>query len=347
MSQPIEPPTDGKVVPFHTYGEELPKGLVRAIQIPERPIEMMPFGTMGLELSIGDVNLFAAHPGGLKSTLACQIAAEVTQRGIGVLIVTEEDPSKATLPRLRLMGANLEHVIVAKRPLVPQDFSPLIEHEALGFVIADPLPLLLQADQNSNDEVRNYLQWLQDTVLAPHSVTLLGLMHMSKNTQRDTALGRMLGASAFGQLARQVYVLGRGSAEEDDGEMYVDVADEKHSYSARHQTVRYRIRPFPERRGLVGLEEVCIVHRTAAEVLTGKRSHHGDVAAWLIDKLSSSSGLKRSEVVRMACDELELGRSKVQATIKAMLGDPRSPLDHAKDGRAHILFLRGGPSAPT
>jgi len=323
---------------FRTY-DDLPDWLVVADDIDERPIELLPWGAHGLELSIGDLNLFAAHPGSLKSTLACKIAALVSHER-PVLVITEEDPHKATRPRLRLMGARLGNVWFARRPVTPEDLIPLAVEKGLGLVVGDPVSTaFVVTDSNNNDEVRYRIDDMQERVLAPHGVTFLGLVHFSKNTSRDTGLGRMMGASAFGQMSRQVYVMGRAPDDED----HVDVADEKHSYSKRHPTVRHRIVPFPQHRGLVDLQEVCRVQRTAAEVVQGKPSADGALATWVLQTVIREGSVLLTDLCDRARDENLGGRTKVRAVVRTLVDDPDTPLDTVRDGRQHRVFVQGGP----
>lgn len=319
---------------MRTYGDKLPGGVMRHDEIVERPIEHLSYGRSGLELSRGDVNLLAAHPGGLKSTLAAQWAAEHSRiEGRGrVLFVTEEDPTKATRPRYRMMGGHSDRALYTTRSQTIDDLRLMCRGEGIDLIIADPMPSLIAIDDsNSNDDVRQSLERLQREVLNPMQVTVLGLMHMSKNTARDTVLQRMLGAGAFGQLARQVYVLGRAPSDDDD-DHHIDVADEKHSYSRRRATVRMRIEPMrdpddPLRdTGLVRLVEVGSVYRTPLEVASGRTEPaRSSMQQWVLHTLDGSTGMTRGRLLELAQQDplIDCARATLYRAIRDLIAEDR------------------------
>jgi predicted ATP-dependent serine protease len=79
-----------------------------------------------LKMPRGAVAVFVGWQGIGKGTILSRVAADETQRGYGVGIVSDEDSLDATiLPRLQAAGADLAHVQTFE-PIDPDDVGVLV-----------------------------------------------------------------------------------------------------------------------------------------------------------------------------------------------------------------------------
>lgn len=131
----------------------------------------------------------------------------------------ENDPNTVIRPRLDLLGANLDKILIQASsgtvydPLTLND--PRLEDAAKEYppamVIFDPIQSYLGAgvDMNKAERVRPVLDWLGDYAKR-HNCTVVLVSHMSKPGMGNTsALDRLLGSSDFRNAARSIIVVGR------------------------------------------------------------------------------------------------------------------------------------------
>lgn len=137
----------------------------------------------------------------------------------------ENDPNIVIRPRLDLLGANMEKVLIqapsgaAYEPLTLND--PRLEEAAKEYppalVIFDPIQSYLGAgvEMNKANEVRPILDGLGDFAKR-HNCTVVLVSHMSKPGMGNTsALDRLLGSSDFRNAARSIIVVGRDPEDKD------------------------------------------------------------------------------------------------------------------------------------
>lgn len=130
----------------------------------------------------------------------------------------ENDPNTVIRPRLDLLGANLEKVLIQAsggstyEQLTMND--PRLEEAAKQYppalVIFDPIQSYLGTgvEMNKANEVRPVLDWLGDYAKR-HNCTVVLISHMSKPGMGNTsALDRLLGSSDFRNAARSIIVVG-------------------------------------------------------------------------------------------------------------------------------------------
>jgi hypothetical protein len=174
-----------------------------------------------------------------KGTIMAELAAQLST-GTGRLpdgtpapfvktlfVLSEDAPDDTLKPRLELHGADMRaiaHVAAVCYPdrgnglLSLRDHLPLLESEIIGhgfgLVVVDALSdFMAGADRNSEGEVRDILTPLADMARRT-GVAILGVMHPGKGNADLKGFQRLLGASAFGNVARCVWL----AAESPDGE---------------------------------------------------------------------------------------------------------------------------------
>jgi hypothetical protein len=190
-------------------------------------------------LARGKLHLLGGVGGIGKGTIMAEIAAQLST-GTGRLpdgtpapltktlfLLSEDAPDDTLWPRLDVHGAdkaNIAHI----KTVTDEDGSntmlslarhvALLEHavvtNGIGLVVVDALSDFMPgADRNSEGEVRDILTPLAD-MARRIGVAIVGVMHPGKGNGDLKAFQRLLGASAFGNVARVVWL----ATESPDGE---------------------------------------------------------------------------------------------------------------------------------
>lgn len=138
----------------------------------------------------------------------------------------ENDPNTVIRPRLDLLGANLDRILIqyqdgktAYDPLTMNDLR--LEEAAKEYpptmVIFDPIQSYLGdgVDMNKAERVRPVLDWLGDYAKR-HDCTIVLVSHMSKpGAGNAAALDRLLGSSDFRNAARSIIIVGRDPSDKE------------------------------------------------------------------------------------------------------------------------------------
>ena len=187
-------------------------------------------------LETGTLNLLAGDPGVGKSLLTTTIAAVVSRGGTWpdrredssaeaanvILVTAEDDPARATVPRLRAAGADLKRVAILRaveeegerRQVCLQRDLAMVrrvirEFGNVALLVIDPVDSYMgSTDTNVNEQVRKVLEPLLD--LAEQSgVCALAVKHLNKAVNSMAALYRVAGSTAFTALSRTVHAITR------------------------------------------------------------------------------------------------------------------------------------------
>jgi len=178
-------------------------------------------------LAVGTLGLLAGREGLGKSTLAYDLASDVTRGTLpgeyygtprAVIVCASEDSWEHTIvPRLIAAGADLDLVyraeIVTHNDLrltisLPRDFTE-VEQAALAvnaaLLVLDPLMSVIDSrlDTHRDREVRQALEPLKTLAERSH-MSILGLIHHNKSGSTD-ALQLVMGSKAFSAVARSVH----------------------------------------------------------------------------------------------------------------------------------------------
>ncbi len=247
-------------------------------------------------LPLGAVSLLAGQPGQGKTTLALQLAAQVTRGTLpgalggapaNVVIVSVEDARDAVLaPALTAAGADLRRVeflsVRADEGGVldlTRDVDELernIRETSARLLVLDPLVAMLpskQVDSFRDQDVRHALAHMAEQ----RAIVVLAIMHLAKAAL--TALLGVGGSVGFIGLARSVLIFGSERAVEEAGGDERVLAHAKTNYGRRQRSRACRL----EQRAVVGLLEPRSVAIIGDEI---------DVHA---DELVGAKGDERSE----------------------------------------------------
>lgn len=299
---------------------------------------------------LGGFTLLAGREGLGKSTIGCDITAQVT---CGVLdgelkgeprtviyVNTEDARDYTVIPRLRAAGADLDHVIFvdAVTPDPEGDFeSPLVlpldvarladvvtEHDA-AMVVLDAATSVIdfRLDGDRDRQMRQGLEAIARRVCEVTGCAGLGIVHFGKRESADT--GKLiLGSIAWSQVARSVLAVAR-----DDDSAELIVSTTKTNLGVRTTSLSARIvsADVDTSEGVTSVGCVEWLGETDRDVrdlldngVADERSELAEAREWLHDYLVKHSGsVQAGEVIRAAkkdgIAERTLQRARKQAGI--------------------------------
>ncbi len=173
------------------------------------------------------LHMLAGQGGIGKTTICVNLAAIVSRGGVfpdgqrlekakDVLYFTTEDDIEMTVrPRLQAAGADMDKVGIIRAIEIdgkkvhfnPAKHMPYVAKAALeskrdiGLVIIDPIVSAISGDHNKNEEVRRGLEPVLQ-MAKKLRCAVLGITHVGKGKQGASASERMLGSTAFTNVAR-------------------------------------------------------------------------------------------------------------------------------------------------
>lgn len=182
-------------------------------------------------LARGKLHLLGGHPGDGKSTITLALASTFSRGGLlpdgsrapicNVLLVLAEDDLEDTVrPRIDLHRGDPAKIWAIRMIKDEKDVDralslsahvnemrAVIEAYHIDIVIVDPITSYLpKADRNAEGDVRDALMPFT-SLIEQTSVAALGVMHVGKGgSQGKTPLQQLLGSTAFGAMARLVWM---------------------------------------------------------------------------------------------------------------------------------------------
>jgi putative DNA primase/helicase len=206
--------------------------LVRLSEIAMLPVPWLWPGY----LARGAVNLLVGDPDNGKTLVALDLAARLTtgaafpdglpnsQPAADVIVLSAEDSMAYTIrPRVEAAGGDSNRVHVLAAESAEQGLSISSDITQLGALITEIRPALVIIDPMSAylPGIDTYRDNEVRATLAPfvalaqrHGVTVLGIIHMSKNTERN-AMQRVLGSTAFTALSRATFMVSKDPDDHD------------------------------------------------------------------------------------------------------------------------------------
>lgn len=291
-------------------------------------------------IAYGKLNVLGGPPGVGKSYLTCALATAASLGGplpghtrLGVepervvLLSYEDDPEDTIRPRLDLLGADLDRVEVVegvdadgrRGSFGPEAVPILADHIAsgdrVGLVVVDPVSAFIGAgtDEYRGNEVRAALEELR-LLAQRHRVAVLLLMHTRK-AQADTALNRLSGSSAYGQLIRSGLMAGPIP---DDPNGWHALAHVKHNLSAKQPTLAYSV----GEDGLAWHGEVDLDGEEVAGNTDGGDRGAGEEAAEFLLEVLSDGPVRSKQVLAEAREagiaERTLKRAKSRLSVASI-----------------------------
>ena len=173
-------------------------------------------------------------------------------RGV-VILTAEEDTAAVIRPRMRLMGADLERVLVLDPdqagltlPSGLERMEAICGAEDAGLVVIDTGPAFLDRGlmSNTEEDVRRFLAPLHQMAVRLRLVVIV-LVHLNKDTAKS-AQHRIMGGAAWRNAPRQVLMVGAPPGEDprETGERLVAV--EKNNLGVYPPAMAFRLSPAPD-----------------------------------------------------------------------------------------------------
>jgi len=192
-------------------------------------------------LPLGELAILAGREGLGKSTLAVEIASQVTKgllleepENVGYVAI-EDSLERTVRTRFEVAGADLDrvHTLTLQREdqerqiSFPTDYERLIEwvkEKNIKFLVLDPLVSVLSEKLDSHND-KAIRPALESIVRLAHNggVTILGLVHINKGSEADFA-NRVLGSRAFSAVPRAILGLARDDEDPEGQKLLLGVA---------------------------------------------------------------------------------------------------------------------------
>lgn len=187
----------------------------------------------------GKLTIIAGHPGDGKSTITVAIAAALSSGGMlpdasraplanTLFLIVEDGAGDTVRPRLDLHRADLGRVFVldaiedetGRERAVNitahiDQIREVIHEHSIDLLVIDPITSFMpRADRNAEGDVRDVLHPLIK-LLEETQTACLAVMHVGKSIGNGRRpLQQLLGSTAFGAIARVVWMVGELSDEE-------------------------------------------------------------------------------------------------------------------------------------
>lgn len=171
-----------------------------------------------------------------------------------ILMAGEDDWKTIIKPRLRLAGVDMSKVhrfisTLDRGDGKVVDVSTNLEHDIMelrrqieslsdvGLVVIDPITNYLGSKKmNMEEEMRQLLMPLSEQVAQAMKVCVVTVGHLNKRGSEAAVLERLMGASAFGGVARQVFIFGPDP--DETGKKYHHIMGEERNKSV--PTLKYK-----------------------------------------------------------------------------------------------------------
>jgi putative DNA primase/helicase len=240
---PYVPPKIEKPKPNYSSLSDSQLGMCRMSDIEMKAMRWL----WTYRLAIGAMSLMVGDGGIGKSQVLLAIASIISRGGEWfdkngnapsgdvVILSAEDNPEDTIKPRLQALNADMDRVFISKAMVITkaQDGTPVIDPKSLQdldywrevfrrlpnckLFIVDPLPSYLGKGINDhkNSEIRNVLEPFILDIVHRYNLSFLCNTHMNKSSSATTAMQRIIGSVAYGNLARNVHFVTR---DEDDPE---------------------------------------------------------------------------------------------------------------------------------
>ena len=247
-------------------------------------------------------------PDGVENTIGPRSA---------ILLAAEDDWSDTINPRLELAGANLEKVF---RFFVEQDGverSANLDNDCLrlerqikeigdvALVVIDPITNYLgNKKMNLEEEMRGILMPLTD-IAKNNDCSIITVGHLNKRGAEAGVLQRLMGAAAFGGVARDVFIFGPDPDEEDK---YAHVMSETRNKSApqlKYRTEAVQVAWDGKESEVIRVKWCGVSHADVDEVVNAPKQQEKTISGKAVALIAGMlrSGAKRKAEIDQALKE--------------------------------------------
>ena len=193
----------------------------RTMDVESIEVEYLPADALPFALPVGELTGMDGRTGSGKTTLACKLIADVSRAGLNVLHWSNEMRLGVMRDRIRLSGANMDHVYNIEDP---HSFHPAEHVEQLGLLVKNHDIRLLVVepakvfsagarDAYNENDVREKVDKLR-LACEQTGCTALLIHHQRKNANSKADIDNVSGSFAWSALASvQISIEGDATAE--------------------------------------------------------------------------------------------------------------------------------------
>jgi hypothetical protein len=276
-----------------------------------------------------------AHFGGAstegKSPVTLDIAARVSAglqwpdgaaNNLGeksvILLAAEDDWSDTIIPRLELAGANLGkvHRFYVKQQTV--ELTPSLDNDCqrleqeikrignVALVVIDPISNYLGTKKmNLEEEIRGGILMPLADVAKNNNCSIVTVGHLNKRGAEAGVLQRLMGAAAFGGVARDVFIFG---PDPDDEDKYAHVMVETRNKSApqlKYRTEAVKVAWDGKESEVIRVKWCGISHADVDEVVNAPKQQEKTISGKAVALIAGMlrSGAKRKAEIDQALKE--------------------------------------------
>lgn len=276
-----------------------------------------------------------------------------------ILLASEDDWSDTIVPGLELAGANTELVfefistlsrgeeVVDVTTALDRDIDEIAAHiksrDDVGLVVIDPITNYLgNKSMNKEDEMRSILMPLSKMAQS-FNVSVVTVGHFNKR-DKDTALfQRLMGAAAFGGVARQVLIFGDDPNTEDKFSHVMGLLRHNNYPALKYRTIAKPMEWDGKTSDIVGVDWCGPAENVDLdEVVTRrKQSDKGkDAEAAAFIKAMLRDGAKATKIIEDALKDASIECSNISRAAKHTLCEAKSRKIKGKGNHAgHEWYL--------
>ena len=188
-----------------------------------------------------------------------------------ILLASEDDWADTIIPRLELAGANMDLVfefistvsrgdeVVDVTTALDRDADEIAAHiksrDDVGLIVIDPITNYLGSkSMNKEDEMRGGILMPLSKMASSFNVCVVTVGHLNKRDKETALLQRLMGAAAFGGVARQVFMFGDDPEEDDKFAHIMGLGRATNSPPLKYKTVEHQVEWDGKTSGVVGVK---------------------------------------------------------------------------------------------
>jgi hypothetical protein len=255
-----------------------------------------------------------------------------------ILLCAEDDWSDTVIPRLKLAGADLNNIYRFFVKQKDMETSPSLDSDCLrlekqireigniALTVIDPITNYLgKAKMNLEADVRGVLMPLSD-VARNNDCAIVTVGHLNKR-DKDTAVSqRLMGAAAFGGVARDTFYFGN---DPDDADKYAHVMAESRNKSVpklKYRTESVKVEWGGKSSDVIRVKWLGVSHADIDEVVNAPKAQEKstmDKAVALVTGMLRSGAKRRVDIEQalkengINTEKLTFDRLKKRCTAKS------------------------------
>jgi hypothetical protein len=245
-----------------------------------------------------------------------------------ILLAAEDDWSDTIIPRLELAGADLKKVYRFFVKQQAAELTPSLDNDCqrldvqikqigdVGLVVIDPITNYLgNKKMNLEEEMRGILMPLA-AVAKNNNCSIVTVGHLNKKGADASVLQRLMGAAAFGGVARDVFIFGPDPDEEDKYAHTMSETRNKSAPQLKYRTEAVQVAWAGKESEVIRVKWCGVSHADLDEVVTPSKQKDKNITSRAVMLISGMlrSGAKRKAEIDQALKDNGIDPEKVEWT---------------------------------